>query len=245
MRPYVDQVLAAFDLEFFEGEALARRPLGASWNVRFDQVSPVRSFRWAKGGESFAGWYYAATTGTHVGYESWLERDRLILLDADPSVVGMASQPFWLHWHDGTRKRRHAPDYFVRLADGRGRVVDVRAGDRIAEAAAESFEVTARACGAVGWEFTRVGVPDPILMANMRWLSRYRRRRCGSRQDIAELLTAVFDEPVPLRAGAVEAGDPLVVLPVLFHLLWSGVLEADVTGRLLGSDSLVHIAGRR
>ncbi|MFH9478149.1 TnsA-like heteromeric transposase endonuclease subunit [Streptomyces anulatus] len=213
--------------------------------MRFDQVSPVRSFRWAKGGESFAGWYYAATTGTHVGYESWLERDRLILLDADPESMGMASQPLWLHWHDGTRKRRHAPDHFVRLTDGRGRVVDVRAGDRIDEAAAESFEVTARACGAVGWEFTRVGVPDPILMANMRWLSRYRRRRCGSRQDIAELLTAVFDEPVPLRAGAVEAGDPLVVLPVLFHLLWSGVLEADVTGRLPGSDSLVHTAGRR
>ncbi|WP_371095207.1 hypothetical protein [Streptomyces sanglieri] len=90
-----------------------------------------------------------------------------------------------------------------------------------------------------------MGVPDPVLMANMRWLSRYRRRRCGRRQDIADLLTDVFDEPVPLRAGAVQAGDPLVVLPVLFHLLWSGVLVADVAGRLLGSDSLVHTAGRR
>jgi hypothetical protein len=28
-----------------------------------------------------------------VGYESWLERDRLILLDFDPEVVGIASQP--------------------------------------------------------------------------------------------------------------------------------------------------------
>lgn len=61
--------------------------------------------------------------GAHVGYESWLERDRLILLDADPEVAGIASQPFWLHWYDGTRKRRHAPDYFVRLADGRGRIL--------------------------------------------------------------------------------------------------------------------------
>ncbi|MFC8075189.1 hypothetical protein ACFUN8_06585 [Streptomyces sp. NPDC057307] len=65
-----------------------------------------------------------------IGFESWLERDRLILLDRDPEVVGVASQPFWLHWHDGQRPRRHAPDYFVRLADGRARVVDVRAGDR-------------------------------------------------------------------------------------------------------------------
>jgi hypothetical protein len=94
----------------------------------------------------------------------------LILLDADPEVVRIASQPFWLHWHDGRRKQRHAPDYFVRLADGRCGVVDVRAGDRIDEAAAESFAATERACAAVGWEFARVGIPDPMLMANMRWL---------------------------------------------------------------------------
>ncbi len=83
-------------------------------------------------------------------------------------MVGIASQPFWLHWHDGKRRRRHAPDFFVRLEDGRGRVVDVRAGDRIDRAAAESFEETERACEAVGWEFVRVGEPDPVLMANVR-----------------------------------------------------------------------------
>jgi hypothetical protein len=27
-----------------------------------------------------------------VGYESWLERDQLMLLDFDPAVVGIASQ---------------------------------------------------------------------------------------------------------------------------------------------------------
>ncbi len=63
-----------------------------------------------------------------MGFESWLERDRLTLLDFDPDVVGIASQPFWLHWHDGKEKPRHAPDYFVRLADGRARVVDVPSG---------------------------------------------------------------------------------------------------------------------
>jgi hypothetical protein len=35
-------------------------------------------------------------TRQHVGYESWLERDHLMLLDYDPDVVGIASQPFWL-----------------------------------------------------------------------------------------------------------------------------------------------------
>ncbi|MFC9636807.1 TnsA-like heteromeric transposase endonuclease subunit [Streptomyces mirabilis] len=242
---YADPALGSFDLDFHVDGVRVRRPLGVCWDSCFEQVEPVRSFRWGKGGDSFAGWYYASTTSDHVGYESWLERDRLILLDGDPDVAGIASQPFWLHWHDGERKRRHAPDYFVRLADGRGRVVDVRAGDQIDEASAEAFAATERACRAVGWEFVRVGVPDPVLMANMRWLSRYRRRRCGLRRDVADRLRNVFTEPTPLLDGAVRAGDPLLVLPVLFHLLWSSVLVTDVTSQLLDSDSRVQTARGR
>ena len=37
---------------------------------------------------SFAGWWYFATTGAHVGFESWLERDHLMLMDFDPDVRG-------------------------------------------------------------------------------------------------------------------------------------------------------------
>jgi hypothetical protein len=235
--------LWAFDLGFLEDGIQVRRSLAAAWDVRFERVAPVRPFHWPKGGQSFAGWYFCATTGEHIGYESWLERDWLILLDGDPQVAGIASQPFWLHWHNGERMRRHAPDFFVRLVDGRGRVVDVRAADRLDEAAVDAFKATERACRAVGWEFRRVGAVDPVLMGNMRWLSRYRRRRC-LRQDVADWLLEVFSEPGPLRSGAVMVGDPLMVLPVLFHLLWSGVLVTDVSSRLLGSDSVVHVAAR-
>ena len=37
----------------------------------------------------------------HVGFESWLERDHVMLMDFDPGITGIASQPFWLHWQDG------------------------------------------------------------------------------------------------------------------------------------------------
>ncbi|MGW3240458.1 hypothetical protein [Streptomyces olivaceus] len=39
-------------------------------------------------------------------------------------------------------------------------------------------------------------------------------------------------------------GDPLMVLSVLFHLLWSSALVTDVTGRLLDSDAVVRTAVR-
>ncbi|WP_429423369.1 hypothetical protein [Nocardia sp. GAS34] len=37
-------------------------------------------------------------TGTHVGYESWLERDWLTVLDASPEVVEISSRSFRLSW---------------------------------------------------------------------------------------------------------------------------------------------------
>lgn len=64
---------------------------------RFEDVDPVRTFRWSRGERHFPGWYWAATTGRHIGFESWLERDRLLLMDFDPNVVGIGSQPFRLH----------------------------------------------------------------------------------------------------------------------------------------------------
>ncbi|MGW3042728.1 TnsA-like heteromeric transposase endonuclease subunit [Kitasatospora sp. NPDC001159] len=237
---YDDPALSAFELDFVEGGERCRLPLGQAWNRRFESADPVREFRWAKGGQGFAGSYFSATVGDHVGYESWLERDRLILLDREPEVVGIASQPFWLRWHDGLRQRRHAPDYFVRLADGRGRVVDVRASDRIERADAEAFAATERACRAVGWEFVRVGEPEPVFMENVRWLSRYRRRRC-SNPDVAARLLDVFAGGAPLQARAARAGDPLVVLPVLFHLLWHGHLVADLESAPLSSTTLVGV----
>lgn len=238
---YGDPVLSAFELDFFDGDRRRSVALGAGWNARFEDVPPVRGFRWNKGDRSFPGWYYAVTTGGHVGYESWLERDRLILLDFAPDVVGIASQPFWLHWRDGGG-RRHAPDYFVRLADGRARVVDVRAEDQADERTSEAFAATERACSAVGWEFAHVGAPDPVFMANVRWLARYRHGRCGRETDVAGRLLEAFRQPGPLRAGAKEAGDVLRVLPVLFHLLWTGALRADVGGALLGGGTVVHVS---
>ena len=164
--------LTLVDAEGRERVASLDQCHGLAW----EKAVPVRPFRWSRGLQHFPGWWWAATAGRHVGFESWLQQDRLILMDFDSEVVGIASQPFWLQWHDGREKRRHAPDYFVRLADGRARVVDVRAEDQLDERTAEAFAATERACSAVGWEFGHVGVPDPALMANLRWLARYCRR---------------------------------------------------------------------
>lgn len=217
---------------------------GCCW-VRFEDAPPVRPFHFEKGLRSFAGWWYFATTAAHVGFESWLERDHLMLMDFDPGVRAVSSQPFWLRWRDERGKvRRHVPDFFLRRDDGAGVVVDVRPDDRIPDRDAEVFAVTASACELAGWEYRRVGDLDPVLVANVRWLSRYRHARCLV-PEIAESLVEVFTEARGMFDGAAAVGERLGVLPVLFHLMWHGRLLANLTGGPLGASTMVRTGGRR
>jgi hypothetical protein len=70
--------------------------LADAWAVRFEAMSPARRYRARKGQRHLPGRWWSATDGGHVGYESWLERDHLVAMDFDSTVVGIASQPFWL-----------------------------------------------------------------------------------------------------------------------------------------------------
>ena len=96
------------------------------WRTGFERVSPVRSFGSFRGQRSFQGSWWFVTTGEHVGFESWVERDAVMLLDFDPDVVAVSLQPFCLRWAGQPGARRHVPDYFARLADGSAVVIDVR-----------------------------------------------------------------------------------------------------------------------
>lgn len=97
-----------------------RVPLMDAWSIRFERVRPVREFPSHPGRWGFSGLWWSSTTRDLVGFESWLERARVMILDFSPEVTAFSSQPFWLTWPDGPRRRRHVPDYFALLADGTG-----------------------------------------------------------------------------------------------------------------------------
>lgn len=163
-------------------------------------------------------------------------------LDFDPDVVGLSSQPFRLSWEqDGDNYWSHTPDYFARLRDGTGVVVDVRDDDRIEPKDAEAFAATARACDPVGWEFRRVGAMEAARTANLRWLAGYRHPRCMD-AGRADRLQQAFREPFQLLEGARRVGDPIVVLPTLYHLLWTHILAADLDSAPVSASSIVGIS---
>jgi hypothetical protein len=218
-----------FEIAFADEDGEQRLELTEAWSVPFESCLPVRGFPSYKGQRNHVGRWWTATTGTLVGYESWLERDRLILLDFDPEIVGIGAQPFWLFFTTPEGKQRsHAPDYFARLADGSALVLDCRPAERIKDKDRVAFEVTNAACAVLGWRYEVVDAPPAMLLANARWLSGYRHPR-HDMPEIAAALRTVFATPAGLLDGAEAVGDPIAVLPVLFHLLWCRELHVDLS----------------
>ncbi|RMI31133.1 TnsA-like heteromeric transposase endonuclease subunit [Actinomadura harenae] len=230
------------DVEWVDGErnGFRRGGLASVSEVAFEAARPVRRFSSYRGQRHFTGWYWAATTESLVGFESWLERDRAMLLDADRRVVGLSSQPFRLTWPDGRRDVSHTPDYFARLEGGSGLVVDVRPADRMEPRDAEKFSATEAMCQAVGWSYQLAHEPDPVLLSNVRWLAGYRHPRYRVTEVSRRLLDA-FAEPAGLAATAELVGDLVAVLPVLYHLVWCGDLRIEWSTPL-GDGSLVSAA---
>ena len=57
------------------------------------------------------------------------------------------------------------------------------------------------------------------------------------------MLRRVFATPTPLMAGAAAAGDPIAVVPVLFHLLWCHELRFDVVDAVASGHAGERVGG--
>src|SRR5260370_4322574 len=151
-----------------------------------------------------------------------------MLLDFDPDVIAVSSQPFCLTWANRPRARRHVPDFFARVAGGAEPVIDVRPDELVGADDAGVFAATQRACAAVGWGYRRVGVVDAVLAANVRWLSGFRHRRCVNALAGSELVRRVAAGPVTVTDLVGVGGDRVAELPALDHFRWRGRLAAGL-----------------
>jgi hypothetical protein len=67
-----------FEVSYVADDCAEHRvPLEQAWAVPLEQFIPVRRFRSRKGQRHLSGLWWSATTGGHVGFESWLERDHV------------------------------------------------------------------------------------------------------------------------------------------------------------------------
>ncbi|MFJ4674079.1 TnsA-like heteromeric transposase endonuclease subunit [Kitasatospora purpeofusca] len=198
--------------------------------VRFEDLAPVSGFPALAGKRWGPGWWWSATSGRLVAHGSAAMRLRLMLLDRDPQVVGLSARAVRLVWREGDgRVRSWVPQLFARYADGSAMLVDCpAAGGAGGDAARRAARTLAEACGQVGWVYRRLGPPDPVMAANVRWLAGYRHPRHLGRTGLAQAVLEAFAERRPLVEGVRAVGDPLEVWPVVFHCLWSGRLGVEL-----------------
>ena len=113
------------------------------------------------------------------------------------------------------------PDFFVRLNNGDGRLVDVRHPDRVDRAAAQ-FGLTRQVCAEVGWQYEIFTGLDPVAEQNMRWLAGYRRDRCAPADESAAVITRCFAHPLPLGLGVYRVSRSTGASK---DLVWANVLR--------------------
>lgn len=204
---------------------------------------PVRSFPTYKGQRNYPGLLWTATTGSLVGYESLLERDRLWLADFDPAVRQISGQPFWLAGRDGSTVRRHVPDFFLRLGDGRCRVVDVKPARLLDDPkVAEVLAWTGRLCAGKGWDYEVWSGADPILLRNIRFLGGGRRPGVVDEDVLVKVAEAARPGMTVGEAEEAAGVDRRDARSAVLRLLWTGAWTTDLSQPLTSRSVLGPVA---
>lgn len=182
--------------------------------------------------------------GRHVVYESRLELARLMLADFDPRVASIAAQPFHMTGPAaGQAQRRHVPDFLLVDRDGLVVVVNVKPAERVKDPkVAAALGWAGEAFAARGWRHEVWSGAAAAVTANVRFLAGYRHEGRVDAQLVARVL-AMVGAPVSIGQVEASAGNRSErVRPALLHLIWRGVLVADLSAPLDGSSIVERAA---
>jgi hypothetical protein len=208
-----------------------------------ESTSPWRQFRWRKGQKHYSGSYWSSTMGAHVIYESRLELARLIYADFDRSVSRIFAQPLLLDATVGNKKRRHIPDFLL-VTDKIPIVVDVKPRARLSRPEVRATFAWARhVVESHGWRYEVWTEPPEAELANLRFLSGYRRAWLF-RQDVLERLLRPDMEGLTI-GQAITAQSELAsthVRSYLFHLLWQQMYSTDLARPLSAQHTLRRVS---
>lgn len=190
---------------------------------------PARSFPTCKGQRNYPGLLWTATTGTLVGYESLLERDRLWLADFDPAVRGICGQPFWLTGRDGSTLRHHVPDFLLQLDNGSYLIVDVKPAALLDEpTVAKVLSWTGRLCAGKGWDYEVWSGADPTLLRNIRFLGGGRRPQFLDEDAIVKVDAAAQSGMTIAEVEQAVGVDRRDARAAVLRLLWTGAWTIDL-----------------
>jgi hypothetical protein len=208
-------------------------------------AAPWRTARSARGQTHYPGYYWSATTGTHVIYESRLELARLLLADFDPMVAAIIAQPFRLKACVGDQVRRHVPDFLLVGADRSATVVNVKPASKLADPeVAAALAWPGKLIDTHGWRYEIWSGEDPLYLANVRFLAGYRRSGLIPEDLLDVVLAAAMGSGQRFASLVAALGTAAPVVDVkaaALRLLWQRRLCTDLRQRL-DDTSVLRVA---
>lgn len=222
---------AGYEVFFIDAEKNKHRcKLSEAAGLPFHDYLPVRKPAAYKKQRHLPGYYFFSTTGRHIPYESRLEMSVLMAMDFEPHVVAVSAQPFKLFYKRDRKQRSHVPDYFAKLTDGQELVVDVKQ-ESVAKRPKnrQIFEITAHACSQAGWKYKVDTGPEEPYLSNLKWLAGFRREPAieSFKRYAEDIVNLCSDCPSTISSLVSQVGHPASVRPVLFYLLWKGIVETS------------------
>jgi len=201
---------------------------------------PWRVFPWYLGQRNYAGLYWSATEQKLVGYESRLERARLMMLDFAPEVKRIVSQPFRLRLATGDMKLSRVPDYLA-CTEGRPLIIDVKPHRQLLKPEVrEVLDLTRQSIESRGWRYEICSEPGDVEFSNVRFLAGYRRDALFSQERLDVVRSIVSNGDAPTIGQIVRDG-PLprhLILPALFHLLWRQEFAVDLSRKISSASAI-------
>jgi hypothetical protein len=173
---------------------------------------------------------YSMINSGVVHLESGLEHDLVRRLDRDSTIAVMVSQPLRLSW-TAPEPGRHTPDLLTLHADGAVTVWDVRAVEEQDDDFRTKSAVAREACSAVGWRyeaFTGLGKTERL---NLLWLHGFRRRPDWADRFEDEIRREAICRDATIGSLFARDDGTGEVKSAVWHLLWAGVLNADLNAR--------------
>ncbi|MGK2879245.1 MAG: TnsA-like heteromeric transposase endonuclease subunit [Mycobacterium sp.] len=174
---------------------------------------------------------FSMTTGEHLDLESGLEHDLVRMVDRDPAVTWIVSQPCLLEWGRGRAVRRHVADLLTTDSDGEVCLWDAKAPTGASsDAFAEVRAITEAACAEVGWRYVVFTGLPAVHRHNLIWLQGFRVAPPLASRYEADLLEAAATGTT--IGDLIRTTDPEEV-SVVWHLIWNGKLVIDLAQRLV------------